>query len=150
MAALDEADGDADGEHAKAAEDAERAHVERVLRGEPVRPPERKEVPKYEEWADQFVKLAAAKNKPSEVASKEMVLRVHLKPSLGEMRLDQIGFAVVQDYVAAKLARGLSKKTINNHHRGVTGRGRRRENARRSGHVSRSTSRGHRWSSPTS
>jgi integrase len=99
----------------KAAEDAERAHLERVLRGEPVRPPEWKEVRKYGDWADQFLKLAAAKNKPSEVASKEMVLRVHLKPALGEMWLDQVGFAVVQDYVAAKLAGGLSKKTINNH-----------------------------------
>jgi site-specific recombinase XerD len=98
-----------------AAEDAERAHVERVLRGEPVKPPERKEVPKYDEWADQFLKLAAAKNKPSEVASKEMVLRMHLKPALGGLRLDAIGFAVVQDYVAARLAGELSKKTINNH-----------------------------------
>ncbi len=64
--------------------------------------------------------LARVKNKPSAIGSKESILRVHLKPAFGGKKLDQIGYAEIQDYAAQKtLAKekkpGLSKKTVNNH-----------------------------------
>ncbi|MFH0899426.1 MAG: site-specific integrase [Pseudomonadota bacterium] len=81
---------------------------------------QKKETPRFVDFADRFLDLARMKNKPSEVATKESTLRVHLKPYFGEKRLDEIGFADIQDYVAAKLApktdgKVLSKKSINNH-----------------------------------
>lgn len=79
-----------------------------------------KEVPTFESFADQFLALARAKNKPSEVESKEMILRVHLKPAFGRKRLDAIGYANIQDYAAMKVKgpgnpEGLSPKSVNNH-----------------------------------
>ena len=100
----------------KAAEDAERAHIERTLRGDsPVEPIRRKEAPMFERFAEQFLELSALKNKPSEVSAKESRLRVHLTPYFEGQRLNEIDYARVQDYVAAKIAAGLSKKTVNNH-----------------------------------
>jgi integrase len=95
-----------------AAEAAERAHIERLLRGGPV--VERKEAPKFEDFAGDFLTICRAKNKPSEVGSKEMILRVHLTPAFGTRRLDQIRYAEIQDYAARKTAK-LSPKTVNNH-----------------------------------
>src|SRR5450432_1097622 len=94
-----------------AAEAAERAHIERLLRGEP---PERKEAPRFEEFAVDFLNISRAKNKPSEIDSKESILRVHLTPAFGKRRLDQIRYAEVQDYAARKAAK-LKPKSVNNH-----------------------------------
>jgi len=48
--------------------------------------------PTLAEFADEFLsKYVKTNNKPSEVASKEMTIRVHLKPAMGSKRLDQIG-----------------------------------------------------------
>jgi integrase len=58
---------------------------------------------------------AAANNKPSEIASKEMILRVHLLPEMGERSLSAIGPAEIERYKATKLRADLSAKTINNH-----------------------------------
>src|SRR5687768_3114314 len=91
-----------------AAEAAERAHIERVLRGERSQP--KKEVPTFAEFAVRFLELCRSTNKPSEVESKEGVLRVHLKPAFGRRKLDQIGYAQIQDYSAAKLGEGLAPK----------------------------------------
>src|SRR5262245_59529912 len=49
-----------------------------------------------------------------------MILRVHLEPAFKSKRLDEIGYAEIQDYASAKLKPrgkkpGLSKKTVNNH-----------------------------------
>lgn len=60
------------------------------------------------------------KNKPSEIDSKDSILRLHLKPVSGAEKLDQIGYADIQDYAAQKTLvkedkPGLSKKTVNNH-----------------------------------
>jgi len=93
------------------AEAAERAHIERLLRG---KPPERKEAPRFEDFAVDFLNISRAKNKPSEIDSKESILRVHLTPAFGKRRLDQIRYAEVQDYTARKAAR-LKPKSVNNH-----------------------------------
>jgi integrase len=97
----------------QAAEQAERAHIDRVL-NPPAPNVEKKEVPKFDQFADQFLLVAEADNKPSELYSKEMILRVHLKPAFEKLRLNQIDYAVIQDYAAAK-SRKLAKKTVNNH-----------------------------------
>ena len=80
----------------------------------------KKEVQTFESFADQFLALARAKNKPSEVEAKESILRVHLKPAFGAKRLDAIGYADIQDYAAMKVKgpgnlNGLCPKTVNNH-----------------------------------
>jgi integrase len=74
------------------------------------------EVPTFAAFADRFVgTYSVTNNKPSEVESKRTILRVHLVPELGELRLDQIGVAEIEAYKAKKVKAELSKKTINNH-----------------------------------
>jgi hypothetical protein len=58
---------------------------------------------------------ATTNNKPSEQRSKEAILRVHLDPALGTLRLDAIGHEQVEGYKAKKLEEQLAPKTINNH-----------------------------------
>lgn len=96
----------------KGAEAAERAHIESVLRGQ--RCEKRKEPVKYETFVIKFMKVCETRNKPSEVATKEMIFRVHLLPAFGKLKLNQITFGRIEDYVVTKRKR-LSPKTINNH-----------------------------------
>lgn len=101
-----------------AAEAAERTHIERALAGES----SAKEVPTLGEFAPKFLAIAALRNKPSEVQSKEQILRKHLVPAFGHLRLDAIDFAMIQDYASAKAVddpvaklKKLANKSINNH-----------------------------------
>lgn len=94
----------------QAAEAAERAHIERLLRGTP----EREEAPRFEDFAGDFLAICRARNKPSEAQTKEMILRVHLTPAFGRRRLDQISYGEIQDYAARKTGK-LSAKSVNNH-----------------------------------
>lgn len=76
--------------------------------------PPKKEVPSLEDFSGRFVDGYARANrqKPSGIAAKEMILRVHLKPALGRKRLDAISNEDVQ---RLKLAMGRkAAKTINN------------------------------------
>jgi integrase len=78
------------------------------------KPQEHKEVPTLEEFAPRFLDGYAVANrqKPSGVAAKEMILRVHLVPTFGHKRLDAITNEDVQH-----LKRRLSTKaakTVNN------------------------------------
>jgi integrase len=97
----------------QAAEASERAHIERLWN--PV-VPEKKEVdvPRFYEFAEQFLAVAAMHNKPSTQQDKASILRHHLTPSFGSKRLNDISYAAIQDYAAAK-AKKLAKKTVNNH-----------------------------------
>ena len=101
----------------EAAEQAERAHIDRALNPRTV--PVKKEVPKLKDFEKQFVEVyAVSNNKPSEVASKEAMLKHHLVPSFGHLKLDQIGIRQLEEYKARKLKdpkRPLDPKTINNH-----------------------------------
>ena len=54
-------------------------------------------------------------NKPSELATKNGILRLHLNPTFGTKPLRQIGKQEVETYKAKKLKEGLSPKTIQNH-----------------------------------
>lgn len=100
----------------EAAERAERDHINRLE--DAIRNPKaaRKEAaPKFETFAKTFLEISSAQNKPSAIEAKESILRVHLTPVFGRKPLDRIGFADIQDYVASKTAKGLAKKTVNNH-----------------------------------
>jgi len=97
----------------QAAEAAERAHIERLWN--PVTAEKKEiEVPRFCEFADQFLAVAAMQNKPSTQQDKASILRHHLTPSFGSKRLHDITYAAIQDYAAGK-AMKLSKKTVNNH-----------------------------------
>jgi integrase len=74
-------------------------------------------VPTLGEFAPEWLTTyAAVNNKPSEVIAKEVALRVHLLPFFGNSRkLDTFTPRDVEAFKAAKLAEGLSPKTINNH-----------------------------------
>jgi hypothetical protein len=74
------------------------------------------EAPRFAAFAEQFVSTyAVTNNKQAEVISKRKILRVHLVPAFGELRLNQVGLAEIEEYKAGKLIAGLAKKTINNH-----------------------------------
>jgi len=98
-----------------AAERAMLDHIERVLH--PERVPTRKEMPTFEEWFDgRFWKewVIGRKNKPSEVRSKKIILKCHLKPRFGGMPLDEITTSEVAQFRADLVAKKLSDKRINN------------------------------------
>ncbi len=100
----------------EAAERAEREHITRLedaIRNPKAQPKEA--APKFETFAKTFLEISGAQNKPSAIEAKESILRVHLIPAFGRKPLDRIGFADIQDYVASKTTKGLSKKTVNNH-----------------------------------
>jgi integrase len=100
----------------EAAERTEREHINRLedaIRNPKAQPKE--EAPTFAAFAKTFLEISATKNKPSEMESKEMILRVHLTPFFGHLSLDRIRYAEIQDYVGTKTEKKLSKKTINNH-----------------------------------
>jgi len=77
-------------------------------------PQPKKEVPTFAEFWPRFLDAHARANrqKPSGIATKEMIGRVHLIPSLGELGLDAISTERVQQVKVALSAR--SPKTVNN------------------------------------
>lgn len=114
--------------------EAERRAIARVLETGDSKPVvEVKEVPTIEEFHKVFLATSAIINKPSSVVSKEKLLRFHIVPRLGHLRLDQVTYAVIEDfklalaqtpintgktYVGVKMdpksTKTLSAKTINN------------------------------------
>lgn len=73
-------------------------------------------VPTVREFAVTWLKTyAATNNKPSELVSKESILRRHVLPHFGNSTLDHIGPQAIERYKAAKLQSGLTAKTVNNH-----------------------------------
>lgn len=77
-------------------------------------PPVAKEVPRVEEFAPKFLDGYARANrqKPSGIAAKETIIRVHLLPLLGPKRLDAITNEVVQGLKNSLRAK--TPKTVNN------------------------------------
>jgi integrase len=62
-----------------------------------------KEVPTLHDFVPTYIATSRAKNKPSSVYAKEMLLRQHILPRLGNLRLDRVTYAVIEDF---KLALG--------------------------------------------
>ncbi len=76
--------------------------------------PEKKEAPTLKEFAPKFLEsyAQADRHKPSGIASKESILRIHLIPVFGTQKLDAITNAKVQEL---KLhLKDKSPKTVNN------------------------------------
>jgi integrase len=94
------------------AEGRERTLFQRLM--DPAQNKPRKEVPTLREFAPRFLTghARANRHKPSGIAAKEMILRVHLEPALGHRKLDAIKSEDVQC-----LKRDLevkAPKTVNN------------------------------------
>jgi hypothetical protein len=81
------------------AEEAERRAIARVLDTGDPKPvvEEKKEVPTIEEFSKVFLATSSIINKPSSVDSKEKLLRFHIVPRLGHLRLDEVTYAVIED-----------------------------------------------------
>lgn len=102
----------------KAAEAAERAHIERVLHPERARAQaevaaERKEKTTFREFAKRFMAGYLPGQKPSERKSKNQILDTHLIPFFGDMGLDEIRQEDVDAFTTAELKRCV-RKTVNN------------------------------------
>jgi integrase len=67
------------------------------------------------QFADRFLDWSAINNKPSTVYAKRIVVREHLLPAFGALRLDAVLFAAIETYKAKKLREKFSAKSINNH-----------------------------------
>jgi integrase len=80
----------------------------------PLKTPEKKEVPTLAEFQERFIQgyCKANRQKPSGIAGKETVFRVHLIPRLGKKRLDLITNEDIQSLKAALSKK--SPKTVNN------------------------------------
>jgi integrase len=85
-----------------------------LVRGKPTVTIPEQEVPTLKEFAGRFLDgyVRANRLKPSGVAAKEMILRVHLIPALGGARLDAITTEAVQRLKAQLHDR--APKTVNN------------------------------------
>lgn len=62
-------------------------------------------------WTEHVI---AQDNKPSEVESKLSIMKIHLEPEFGSMRLDEIDIGSLNRFRAQLLGKELSKKRINN------------------------------------
>lgn len=94
----------------KGAEAFERQLVEAALSTSTPSAP----APTVEAFAQEFLVWAANNNKFSEVESKESILRMHLIPAFGPLRLSEVTARGIEAYKATKRQAGLSPKTINN------------------------------------
>ena len=101
----------------RAAEQYERELRAELVNGSPkVEKEVVEEAPRFEAFARDFLATYAKNNnKPSEVRSKDAILRVHLVPAFGKLRLDAIGPKEVETYKVRKLTEGSSPKSVNNH-----------------------------------
>ncbi|CAN5181031.1 hypothetical protein BH11MYX1_BH11MYX1_31030 [soil metagenome] len=82
----------------KAANQAERDHIALAMKEDVAcvtEPP--KIVPPVNEFARRYLEISGVKNKASSVRSKDCLLRVHLHPAVGHLRLDQVTYAVIED-----------------------------------------------------
>lgn len=99
------------------AEQAERVHVDRVLREWHLPPAEKQEVPTFAEWfGGRFwiEWVIGQRNKPSEMEAKQSIYRLHLGPALGSLRLHEITVSHIARLRAELVGRKLSSKRINN------------------------------------
>jgi integrase len=96
----------------QAALDAERAHIERMLK------PPRKEVPTFAEWfwgaepesAEPNGRfwiewVIGRKNKPGEQSEKKCIYQIHLRPAFGHLGLDEIGVGHIAAFRASLIQR---------------------------------------------
>jgi integrase len=78
---------------------------------------QKKQLPTFSEWFHGRFwteHVIAQDNKPSEVESKQWIMKIHLEPMFGSMRLDEIDIGAINRFHASLLQKKLSKKRINN------------------------------------
>ena len=74
-----------------------------------------KEVPKFSVFATEFMQTyVIANNKPSERSMKASILKHHLLPAFADMQLNDIKMHPIEIFKASLLAKGLSRKRVNN------------------------------------
>jgi len=104
----------------RGAREYERLLLQRVMQGEPLTPQTAKSEESatapmcrsfLREWLETYAKT---NNKPSEIKSKELIIRCHLSPFFGKRRVSEIGVRELERFKSAQLSKGLSPKTINN------------------------------------
>ena len=101
----------------RGAEQYERELRQSLLDGKRALPAEEKEVPTFgsfvkERWWPVYP--AAAGNRPMTVREKEIHLRTHLIPALGDVRLDNVRAEVLDRFFADMRKHGLSPKSCRN------------------------------------
>jgi integrase len=97
----------------QAAQDAERAHIDRLLHPAPVVLPP---APKFAEFAERWLATypASAGVKPSTVKNYEYHIRMHLLPALGPAYIDDISTLMVSELFAVLSAKSICRATIHN------------------------------------
>lgn len=89
---------------------------DKLSRGQSLEEDKRRPCATYEVFASEWVKTYVQANcKPSEVGNKAGILKLHLVPWFGKMPLNEITTLQIEQYKAAKIKKGLSTKTVNNH-----------------------------------
>lgn len=74
-----------------------------------------KKPPLFREWSKEFVEVYATNNnKPSEQRSKLQIVRDHLDPFFGDMRIDRIGYEEIERFKARQFGEKAKPKSINN------------------------------------
>jgi integrase len=73
-----------------------------------------KEAPTLEQFSEPFLNHARTNNKHSTATSKADIVRKHLVPEFGRMKLDEISQAKIETFKAKALKKGLTKKSVNN------------------------------------
>lgn len=85
-----------------------------IATGEYEREQRAQRIPTLEKFAERYLRHCAVDLKPSSYESKEAIVKIHLLAHLGDLPIDEIKTANVDDLAAALKARKLSPKTINN------------------------------------
>lgn len=85
-----------------AAKQAEKEHVLReIAEVEAAMKAPPKEVPTVREFSKIYLEVSELNNKPSSVETKEMLLRMHIVPRLGDLKLDAVTYAAIEDFKIA-------------------------------------------------
>ncbi len=98
----------------RGAEAYERFLIQKLLSGESVNKQNERQKTFGEFVKDWFKTYVLTNNKLSEQQSKETILRIHLKPFFGELKLGEITSRHIDQFKRKQQAEGLNPKTINN------------------------------------
>ena len=99
----------------RGAEQFERQLRADLLNGDPAASREETvECPTLESFASEFLaNYVEANNKPSEVAAKRRIIKLHLTPVFGSLRIEQIRLRDIERFKAQQLKK-YAPKTVNN------------------------------------
>lgn len=88
------------------AEEAQRRAIHELLfqLSKPLGPPDPEPPPTVAAFTPVYLTIARANNKPSSVLAKERALNAYILPRLGALRLDEVTYAVIEDFKLSLLA----------------------------------------------